>query len=62
MVGVVSLTTESLGWAMRRIAPILTSRAREMRADMSIAEVRLWARLRGGRLGVRFVRQLAVGS
>ena len=36
----------------------MTLRARELRRDATDAEQRLWARLRGNRLGVRFRRQL----
>lgn len=46
---------------MKRIDPVLTQRARTMRSDLSVAETRLWVRLRGGQMGVRFTRQLPVG-
>ncbi len=36
----------------------MTIRARNLRRDASDAEQRLWSRLRGDRLGVRFRRQL----
>ena len=40
--------------------PSMTTRARALRNTMTEAERRLWAGLRGDRLGVRFRRQLAI--
>jgi very-short-patch-repair endonuclease len=40
----------------------LVSRAREMRKELTPAELALWSRLRGDQLGIRFRRQHLVGS
>jgi very-short-patch-repair endonuclease len=40
----------------------MTERARRLRVSMTEAERRLWARLRGDSLGVRFRRQLVIGQ
>jgi very-short-patch-repair endonuclease len=40
----------------------LTARAQDLRRAMTDAERRLWAGLRGDRLGVRFRRQLPLGQ
>ena len=45
--------------AKRRGTRILTPRTRRLRRDMTDAERRLWSRLRGDRLGLRFRRQHA---
>ncbi len=41
--------------------PDRIERARQLRRDSTQAERRLWYRLRGGQLGVRFRRQVPVG-
>jgi very-short-patch-repair endonuclease len=40
----------------------LTSIARKLRAEPTLAEQRLWSRLRGKQLGVRFTRQFPIGN
>ncbi|HVY18708.1 MAG TPA: endonuclease domain-containing protein [Bauldia sp.] len=46
-----------------RAKPITFTRARRLRAEMSLPEVILWHELRGGRLdGLRFRRQHPVGN
>ncbi|WP_226019328.1 endonuclease domain-containing protein [Novosphingobium sp. FKTRR1] len=40
----------------------LTPLARKLRKDPTEAEKRLWSRLRGEQLGVRFTRQYLIGS
>jgi guanylate kinase len=42
-------------------AEVLADRARYMRRYPTASEALLWRELRGGRLGVRFVRQAVVG-
>lgn len=42
-------------------SPLITQRARALRAQMTVSERMLWAELRGGRLGVHFRRQVPVG-
>ena len=41
---------------MKRVGPLLTSRARAMRKTKSPAEARLWTRLCDGQLRARFTR------
>jgi very-short-patch-repair endonuclease len=47
--------TDLEGWRL------LQPRARSMRSSPTEAEARLWQRLRRGRLGVRFRRQVVIG-
>ena len=42
----------------KRLTPV----ARKLRREPTQAEKRLWSRLRGGQLGVRFTRQLPIGN
>lgn len=42
-------------------AEVLAGRARYMRRFPTPSEALLWRELRGGRLGVRFVRQVVIG-
>ena len=44
-----------------REAKVLAGRARYMRRFPTASEAALWRLLRGGRLGVRFVRQAVIG-
>ncbi len=44
-----------------REAALLAARARDMRVFATPAEALLWNELRGGKLGVRFVRQAVLG-
>ncbi len=46
----------------RSVAPPTRIRARALRSDMTIAESRLWYRLRAHRLGHSFRRQVPVGK
>ncbi|MCB9965468.1 MAG: endonuclease domain-containing protein [Rhodospirillales bacterium] len=41
--------------------PLLTQRVRSMRSEMTDAESKLWQKLRGDQLGVRFRRQHVIG-
>ena len=41
---------------------LLEARARHMRHAMTPSESKLWLRLKGGQLGVRFVRQAVLGG
>ena len=48
---------------MKRINPVSTERARELRSDMTDAEHKIWQAVRGGQIkGQKFRRQYVIGS
>jgi very-short-patch-repair endonuclease len=44
------------------VSPVIDLRARQMRAALTSSEEKLWAEIRGGRLGVSFRRQFPLGN
>ena len=45
-----------------QVSPVIELRARQMRSALTPSEEKLWAEIRGGRLGVSFRRQFPLGN